>query len=78
MAHDRPELTPERLERAASSLKPLEREVLILSSRDHLSNCEIAERLGIAPENAERLLVGALTRLDLAIERQGRPWWRLW
>lgn len=78
MASDRPTLTPERLEQAARSLRPAEREVLILSARERLSNDEIAERLGIAPERAERLLAGALVRLDRALERQDRPWWRFW
>jgi len=78
MAKDRQELAPERLEKAASSLRPLEREVLILSAREQLSNTEIAERLGISPEEAERLLAGALRRLDRALERPARPWWRFW
>lgn len=78
MTKDRPELTPERLADAAKSLRPIERQVLILSARERLSNDEIAERLGITPERAERLLGGALVRLDRALERQERPWWRFW
>ena len=37
----------ERLEKAAAGLRPLEREVLILGAAEHLSNEQIAERLGI-------------------------------
>ena len=77
MANDRHELTPERLALAAETLRPKEREVLILSARDRLSNAQIAERLGIAPKAAERRLARALRRLDRALERE-RPWWRLW
>ena len=78
MARDRPTVTLERLEKAASSLSPPEREVLVLSAREHLSNAEIAERLGIDSAEAERLLSDALCKLDRAIERQERPWWKLW
>ncbi len=78
MARDRPPMTLRRLEKAASSLSPIEREVLVLSARERLSNDEIAARLGITPEAAERILVTALCRLDRALERQERPWWRLW
>ena len=78
MARDRPEVTPDRLEKAASGLRPIEREVLVLSAREHLSNDDIAARLGIAPEAVERLLASALRTLDHALERQERPWWRLW
>ena len=68
----------ERLARAARRLRPREREVLLLSARDRLSNDEIATRLGITPEAASRRLAAALRRLDRALERQARPWWRLW
>ena len=78
MTKDRPELTPERLEDAAKCLRPSERQVLILSAREGLSNDEIALRLGIEPQAAERLLANALLRLDRALERQERPWWRFW
>ena len=78
MTKFRPELTPERLEEAAKSLGPLEREVLTLSARERLSNGEIAGRLGISPGAAERLLACALRRLDRALERQEQPWWRFW
>jgi len=78
MARDRPTITPARLERAAKRLHSAEREVLVLSARERLSNAEIAERLGISPEAAERLLANALTRLDRALARQELPWWRFW
>ena len=78
MANDRPEPTPERLEKAARRLRSSEREVLILSARERLSIGEIAMRLGISAGAAERLLARALRRLDRAIERQDRPWWRFW
>ena len=78
MARDRPSVTLDQIERAASSLRPIEREVLVLSAREHLSNGEIAARLGITAGAAERLLARALCRLDRALERQRRPWWRFW
>ena len=78
MARDRPPMTLERLEKAASSLRPIEREVLVLSARERLSNDEIAARLGITAQAAERLLARALCRLDRALEQQERPWWRFW
>jgi RNA polymerase sigma factor (sigma-70 family) len=78
MAKDRSAVTLERLEKAASRLRPIEREVLVLSARERLSNAEIAARLGIAPESVERLLANALCTLDRALERQERPWWKFW
>ena len=76
MARDRRPVSLERLEKAAASLRPIEREVLALSARDGLSNAEIAAELGVTPASAERLLADALCKFDRAIERQGRPWWR--
>jgi RNA polymerase sigma factor (sigma-70 family) len=78
MAKDRPELAPERLEKAASSLNPAERAVLFLCAREGLSNGEVADRLGITAGAAERLLASALRKLDRALERQRQPWWRFW
>ena len=78
MASDRPPPTLERLEKAAAGLRPLEREVLILGAAEHLSNEQIAERLGITASAVERLLARALRKLDRALERQARPWWRFW
>lgn len=78
MTDNRPEPTPERIEKAAKNLRPDEREVLVLSAREQLSNAEIASQLGISSEAVERLLAGALRKFDRALERQERPWWRFW
>lgn len=78
MARDRPPATPERIERAASKLRPIERHVLILSARERLPINEIAARLGSTPEVVERLLAKAICKFDRALERQVRPWWRFW
>ena len=78
MARDRPSGQLDRLQKAASKLRPNERKVLILSAREGLSNAEIAERLGITSADAERLLADAIYELDRALERQERPWWRFW
>lgn len=78
MANNRPEPTPERIEQAAKGLRPDEREVLALSAGERLSYAEIAGRLGISSEEVERLLARALRKLDRALERQQRPWWRFW
>ena len=78
MARDRAPVTLERLERAASSLHPTEREVLVLSARERLSNGKIAARLGMTTQATERLLARAISKLDRAIERQERPWWKVW
>lgn len=78
MARDRAAVPLDRLERVAANLPPVERDVLDLSAREGLSNRDIAVRLGITPETAERLLARALCRLDRAIERQEWPWWRFW
>ena len=78
MASDRPPVTVERLERAASTLLPIEREVLLLSACERLSNGEMAVRLGMTTQAVERLLARAISKLDRAIERQERPWWKFW
>lgn len=67
-----------RIERAASRLAPVERAVLSLSAGEGLRNDQIAARLGISVETAERHLANALCRLDRQSERQHRPWWRFW
>ena len=78
MARHRPSVPLDRLEKAALSLRPIEREVLVLSARERLCNDEIARRLDITTHQAEHLLARALCRLDRALERQDRTWWRFW
>jgi RNA polymerase sigma factor (sigma-70 family) len=78
MARDRPSVTLERLEQAASSLRPIEREVLVLSARERLSSNEIAARLGITSSAVDRFLARALCKLDRALERREQPWWKFW
>jgi RNA polymerase sigma factor (sigma-70 family) len=78
MASDRPPLTPEEFGRAFTRLRPREREVLLLTAQDRLTNDEIASRLGITPASASRRLAAALRNLDRLLERRTRPWWRLW
>ena len=78
MASNRPSVPLDRLEKAVSRLRPIEREVLHLSAGDGLSNREIAARLGITAEAVERVLAMALCKFDRALERQERPWWRFW
>jgi RNA polymerase sigma factor (sigma-70 family) len=78
MANHRPELAPDRLERAAASLRPLEREALRLNACSELSVEEIAWRLGIPAEQVAPLTARALVRLERALARQERPWLRFW
>lgn len=78
MARARPTVMLRRLERAASSLRPIERDVLVLSAREGLSKDEIAIRLGITPEAVQHLLARAICTLDRALERVERPWWKFW
>ena len=68
----------DRLEAAASLLKPIERQVLFLSARHGLRNEEIASRLRITPEAAEGHLADALYDLARHLERAERPWWKIW
>jgi RNA polymerase sigma factor (sigma-70 family) len=68
----------DRLEAAASSLPPIEREILLLSAAEGLDYAEIAQRLGITREASSRLLADALYRLDLDLEAPPRPWWKFW
>jgi len=72
------ELEPDRLARAISKLRPIEREVLLLSAREGLSTDRIAARLMLPPEAVKRHLADALCNLDRAVERDARPWWRFW
>jgi RNA polymerase sigma factor (sigma-70 family) len=66
-----------RIERALSRLRPIEREVLSLSAGEGLGLAEIALRLGIPVEAAQRHLADALYRLDRVLERRPRSCW-LW
>ncbi len=68
----------ERLRTAMSRLRPIEREVLFLSAGEGLRIDEIAARLGIPAEAAERHLADALCNLDRQLERETRPWWKFW
>ena len=78
MAEDTPPITTERIARAASRLRAEEREALLLGAREHLTNGEIAARLGISAEEAEALVARALLKIERALRRQERPWWRFW
>jgi DNA-directed RNA polymerase specialized sigma24 family protein len=78
MARLRRRITPERVKRAASMLRPLQRRVLSLSAGEGLASDEIARRMGLTAERVDRLLVEALVSLHRALERQERPWWRFW
>ena len=78
MSPFRPELVPRRLDQALARLRPIERDVLLLCSGDHLTIAEAALCLGISLEQAEHHLAKALSRLDRDLERDRRPWWRFW
>lgn len=67
-----------RMQRALSKLRPIERDVLALSSSEGLGVAEIAMRLGIPVEAAQRHLADALCRLDRLLERRERGWWWPW
>jgi RNA polymerase sigma factor (sigma-70 family) len=67
-----------QLERAAASLSPVERQVLILSAGHGLVTRKIALRLGLSEKRVERLLANALTKFDSGLECRQRRWWRLW
>ena len=78
MAKHRPSLPPDRLEKAALRLRPIEREALYLAACEHLAIGEIATRLGLTEQAVARLLARALCKLDRALKRRERPWWRYW
>jgi RNA polymerase sigma factor (sigma-70 family) len=67
-----------RVEQALASLTYIEREVLRLGAAEDLRNHEIAARLGISARKVERILARALAKLDRAVSREERPWWRFW
>ncbi len=78
MAEDRPPFTIECVEQAASHLRADEHEALLLGARERLASSEIAERLGISAREAEALVARALLKLERALRRRERPWWRFW
>ena len=65
MSQDAMPPTLEQLEAVAARLRPRERVILDLASRDRMSNAAIAERLGVSVRTVERLLARVLTKLDL-------------
>ncbi len=72
------QVDPDLLARAARCLGRRERAVLVLSAAEELALEEVAERLGLDSAEAERLLASALYKLDRALRRLERPWWRFW
>jgi RNA polymerase sigma factor (sigma-70 family) len=76
MANHRAPVDADRLARAAQALRPDEREALALHAQGDLSSKEIASRLGISEAALEPLVARALLRLDRALDRLDRPWWR--
>jgi len=68
----------QRVERAASVLSPLERELLVLSAGHRLRNSEIAARLAISESRVERILARAVRKFDRAMDKNPRSWWRRW
>jgi len=68
----------DQFQRAASKLRPIEREVLFLRAGERLGYEDIAARLGISVAEVEGHLADALYHLELHLERQERPWWRFW
>jgi len=70
MVSDRPLPDAGEVRVAAATLRPLEREVLVLAAGERLSNEAIARRLGLSPRKVRRLLARALRKLDRALEQQ--------
>ena len=63
----------ERVEQAAATLSPLERDVLFLSAHIGLRNSKIAELLGISERRVERRLGSAIFKFDRAIQKEEDP-----
>lgn len=78
MADERQPVDMVQLRKAARKLRPIEREVLYLSSAEGLRNEAVGERLGITAEVARRHLRNALIKLDREMEGPERPWWKFW
>jgi DNA-directed RNA polymerase specialized sigma24 family protein len=67
-----------RLRKAAAKLRPIEREVLYLSSAEGLRNDAVAERLAITTKAVARHLRNALIKIDREMEHLERHWWKYW
>ena len=67
-----------RLERELSRLPCVDRDAFLLKVRDGMTYAAIGIQLGITPERAEAHVVCALIKLDAALTRERRPWWRFW
>lgn len=76
MTSERSGIPIDRLEAALDALPEAQRRIYLLCARDGLPIAAAAERLGLEPEVAERLLADALLGLDRALLRAERPWWR--
>lgn len=72
------QVEPDLLARAARCLSRRERAVLVMSAGEGLPLEVVAERLGLDLVEAGRLLADALLKLDRALRRLERPWWRFW
>lgn len=66
----------DRVRRAVMNLQPIQREVLMLSAADGLSNEVIATRLGLDVDEVRRHLADAMVALDRALNPPRRSWWR--
>lgn len=67
---------PAAVARAVARLPFLEREALLLSSRDHLTYGQIGAILGLTPEAAEARCASALVHLRRDLEKgRQRRWW---
>lgn len=69
---------PAQMARALARLPFLDREIVLLKSRDRLSYGEIGIILGLAPETAGARYAAALAKLRVQLQRGPRSGWRLW
>lgn len=65
--------TRETIEQAARSLGRRERTVLVLSAGEGMSTAAIALRIGLTPDQVERLLAKAIAKFDRALARANWP-----